>query len=459
MDHPGSVLRGLMSRKSLGCLSLFLAATFLISWFYLPSQKQVQAASGGPLLGIAAPVDVIGELFSQPVDPAGKLLISSWLDPDGSNNDKWVWDSFILPVTGGSTETITGIGWVGGYDPARSGAGGQVVDFSVEIYPSIPAGTEPAIANPPLVQAMTGGNAGQISIGDMGSIPMFAYSFSLPTPLVVTTGVKYWVQIEAFQHGSMPDWGIAKGTGGNASHYVRESGAGGDIIYHTVPEDAAFTILGLTPDIPTDISLAPVAVDENQPANTVVGTLTAQDPNPSATFAFSLGCAFPGVDDASFNISGSNLQTSAPFDFEAKNIYDICVRVTNQDAQSMDKNLIVYVNDINEAPTNISLSSNTVDELRPVNSVVGALSATDPDAGATFTYSQACTTPGVDDSSFNIQGTSLRTSAVFNFGIKSTYNICIRVTDQGALSMDKNFAILVNNMEVIYVPLVVKINP
>jgi hypothetical protein len=194
----------------------------------------------GSHLGIITPAVVIGPIFTQPVDPSGKLLLSSWLDPDGSDNDRYVWDNFTLPTT----ETITEIDWFGGYDPTKLGAGGPVLDFRVDIYPSIAAGTEPAVANPPLVHYLTGGNAGGTSIGTVGGIPMYSYTFSLPTSFVASAGVKYWLQIEAYQHGSIPDWGFSVGTGGNSSHYVRENGAGGDIRYRSAPGDAAFTLLG-----------------------------------------------------------------------------------------------------------------------------------------------------------------------------------------------------------------------
>ncbi len=197
---------------------------------------------------------------------------------------------------------------------------------------------------------------------------------------------------------------------------------------------------------PTNITLSNSTVDENLPVNTVVGALTATDPDGGATFTFSLTCAAPGADDASFNINGTNLRTSASFNFEAKSMYNICLRVTDQGGLTFDKNFGISVNNINEPPTNIILSSNTVDENQPINTIVGALSATDPDAGATFTFSLTCAAPGADDGSFNILGTNLRTSAIFDYETKSTYNICLRVTDQGGLTFDKNFVISVNNV-------------
>ena len=102
---------------------------------------------------------------------------------------------------------------------------------------------------------------------------------------------------------------------------------------------------------------------------------------------------------------------------------------------------------LNTAPTDISLSNTTVDENQPVNTVVGVLSAADPDAGTTFTFSLACAVAGADDGSFNILGTDLRTSAVFDFETKSSYNICVRVSDEGGLTFDKNFIVTVNDID------------
>ena len=308
-------------------------------------------AQEGTSLGVHTPADVIGTLYTQPVDPSGILLQSSRLDPDGSNSDQYVWDNFTLATT----ETITQIDWIGGYDPMKFGAGGPVVDFRVSIYASNAPGTEPDVAHPPLLEYQTGGNAGQTPIGTVGTTPMYSYAFSLPVSFSASANVKYWVQIEAFQHGSIPDWGFAAGTGGEGSHFVRDYGAGGDIRYHFAPKDAAFTLLGPIIDTPTDIAISNNLVSENQPVDTIVGELTAADPDPFATFTFSLACASPGADDGSFNILGAHLRTSATFDFETKNAYNICIRVTDQNALTFDKNFVISVFNLIEAPAIVYL--------------------------------------------------------------------------------------------------------
>jgi hypothetical protein len=186
----------------------------------------------------ASPTPSTDVLYEQPVDPNGKLLLSAWRDPDGSDYDEYVWDDFTLPSDG----TISAIDWYGVYDPLKFGKGGGVFDFRVSIYPSNPAGTEPAVAGLPLVEYQTGGNAGETAVGTVGTATLYGYTFTLPTSFPAAAGERYWIQIEASQQGSLPDWCLMAGTGGDARHYWRGSGAGGDIMYRSMPGDAAFSI-------------------------------------------------------------------------------------------------------------------------------------------------------------------------------------------------------------------------
>ena len=100
----------------------------------------------------------------------------------------------------------------------------------------------------------------------------------------------------------------------------------------------------------------------------------------------------------------------------------------------------------NQAPTNIALSNTSIPENQPINTVVGTLSTTDPDAGNTFTYTLVAGTGSADNGSFNISGAQLRTSAVFDYEVKNSYNIRIRVTDQGGLTFEKAFVISVTQV-------------
>jgi cell division septation protein DedD len=266
-----------MLSKSIHNFYSFLVAAGLLLLTSCSGNTASQASTDQAYVGVNEAAVVTGMIYNQPVDPNGKLLLSSWLDPDGSDNDQYIWDNFTLQ----SNETITEIDWFGVYDPLRFGAGGPVIDFSVSIYPSIAAGTEPNVANPPLVRYQTAGNAGETSIGTAGGITLYGYTFSLPTPFPVSAGVKYWLQIQAYQHGSIPDWCLAPGAGGDGSHFLRTSGAGGDILYRSAPGDAAFTLLGPVPDIltPTD---TPTETPTDIPTDTPTDTQTPTE-TPTAT--------------------------------------------------------------------------------------------------------------------------------------------------------------------------------
>ncbi|MBI5568946.1 MAG: VCBS repeat-containing protein [Desulfomonile tiedjei] len=115
--------------------------------------------------------------------------------------------------------------------------------------------------------------------------------------------------------------------------------------------DKVFTIaVADVNEAPTDIALTGTTVAENQPANTVVGTLGATDPDTGQTFTYSL---VSNPDDA-FKIVGNELQTAKPLDHEATPTIDVTVRVTDSGTPELtyDKVFTIAVSDANNAPVN-----------------------------------------------------------------------------------------------------------
>ena len=188
-----------------------------------------------PALAVPRGPSVI--LYSQPANPAGGLLLSSLRDPGGSPVDQWIWDAFKLTWTGDITE----VRWSGGHDPTRGGLGGQVANFTVSIYASVPGVNQPDVAHPPLVRYEVGSNAGETPGSVLGGVQMYNYSFTLPTAFHALGGTKYWVQIEAYQPGTLPDWGLTKATGGDGSHFRKVAG---ETQYQTITGDTTFALFG-----------------------------------------------------------------------------------------------------------------------------------------------------------------------------------------------------------------------
>lgn len=195
----------------------------------------------GSLIG-AAHASPSALVYNQPANSAGGLLLSSLRDPDGSASDQWIWDAFMLAATGDITE----VRWSGGYDPSRFGSGGRVASFTVSFYAAVPGVSQPDIAHPPLVRYEVGGNASETAGGMLGGVQMYDYAFPLPTAFHAQGRTQYWVQIEAYQAGSVPDWGLTRGTGGDASHFRKVAG---ETQYQTVPGDTTFALFGTQGDL------------------------------------------------------------------------------------------------------------------------------------------------------------------------------------------------------------------
>jgi hypothetical protein len=90
-------------------------------------------------------------------------------------------------------------------------------------------------------------------------------------------------------------------------------------------------------ETPTDIALSTNFVSEGQPINTVVGTFSTTDPDSGNTFTYTLVSGTGSADNASFNILGASLRTSAVFNFNVKNVYSIRVRSTDQGGLFFEK--------------------------------------------------------------------------------------------------------------------------
>jgi len=96
----------------------------------------------------------------------------------------------------------------------------------------------------------------------------------------------------------------------------------------------------------------------------------------------------------------------------------------------------------NATPTNIALTSTSVNQNAGANAVVGTLSSTDPDAGDTFTYSLVSGSGDDNNASFNISGTSLRATNPPSLTAGSNF-VRIRTTDNKGGAYEKEFTITV----------------
>lgn len=200
-----------------------------------------------------------GVVFDQPHNGTSVLRPSSRMMPNNTDYDIYAWDSFTVPTA----QAVTEIRWRGGYDPLFVPYAGQLVNFRVSIYESVPGLSQPFLGpqypgNPAtLVAYDTGGKAGETSAGVFNGVELFDYHFVLPTVFQAQAGKLYWIQIEA-DHDYIPSWGFASATGNGS--YFRRIPNQADYYFQMVPGDLAFSIVAGDGPIRTiDAVAAPVA--------------------------------------------------------------------------------------------------------------------------------------------------------------------------------------------------------
>ena len=103
----------------------------------------------------------------------------------------------------------------------------------------------------------------------------------------------------------------------------------------------------------------------------------------------------------------------------------------------------------NQAPTAIRIDNNSIDENSWLGFTVGTLTATDADAGDTFTYALVEGEGDTDNASFTIVGDKLKVASELDYIEDYTYSICVQVTDDGGLSYSQMIEIDVTQANVL----------
>jgi gliding motility-associated-like protein len=197
---------------------------------------------------------------------------------------------------------------------------------------------------------------------------------------------------------------------------------------------------------PTNIAISATTVNENNTAGASIADVTATDVNIGEAFTYALIAGTGDTDNASFTIAGSSLKAVNAFDFETKTSYSLRLKVTDKGGLSYEKEFVITVADINEAPETLVLTGASVAENTASGATAGTLSATDPDANSSFTYALVSGTGSTDNASFTIDGVTLKTAGVFDFETKNSYSVRVQVTDAGGLTFEKVFTIGVTDV-------------
>ncbi|WP_082506625.1 hypothetical protein, partial [Rhizobium sp. Leaf383] len=246
---------------------------------------------------------------------------------------------------------------------------------------------------------------------------------------------------------------------------------------------------------PVLVALSNNKIAENAPANTTVGTFSATDPEGKAltysltdtaggifklsgnklvtdpegkALTYSLTDTAGGIFKLSgnklvttkaldyevlksdtvtiaiFKLSGNKLVTTKALDYEVLKSDTVTIAVSDG-TNTTTKTFTIDVTDVNEAPLSIALDGSEVAENAKVGTVVGVLSAIDPE-GKALNYKLLDTADGL----FKMSGNKVVVAKAADYESVQTDTIKIEIKDDGGNVTTKTFAIdILDQMETI----------
>ena len=210
----------------------------------------------------------------------------------------------------------------------------------------------------------------------------------------------------------------------NASGVVTGVGEGTATVTYTSNTGCTATLA-----ITVELGISTITAVSSPIAN-VGTTVTITGTNFANVSAVQIGTA-----TATFTIvSPTSITATIP-----SGVFSGTIQVTTPNGQYTGSSVVV-----NYGPTAVALSQSSIVESAASGTVVGTFSTTDANgASDTYTYALVSGTGSTDNASFTIVGNSIKTASVLDFETKSSYSIRVRVTDQGGLTFEQVFTVVV----------------
>ena len=223
------------------------------------------------------------------------------------------------------------------------------------------------------------------------------------------------------------------------------------LTFHVVVDDGEYTDTALVTVKLTDVNEPPhfgdnipvLTVDENAPADTHVGVVTAGDVDGTENLTYSI------IDETgTFKIVPSTGEikviADSTIDFETKSTYTVKVVVTDKDGLTDTATVTIKVNDVNEAPS-IEDAVFAIDENPRKGDSAGAVIASDLDTAAQFrilTYEIVET-----DVPFELDSNIIRVKepGKLDYEADSVFTFHVVVTDQDGLSDTATITVNLND--------------
>ncbi|WP_083925379.1 FG-GAP-like repeat-containing protein [Flexithrix dorotheae] len=183
-------------------------------------------------------------------------------------------------------------------------------------------------------------------------------------------------------------------------------------------------------DQPTGIQLSNQNLDELNPAHSFVGILSATDPNPFDSHAYTLVSGDSASDNHLFLIEGDSLFAKVSFDYFQKQNALVRIQATDQEGEAYSKGFKIDINNVVNPPTAINFyTDNPIFEDAPVASGLGYFEVIDPDFYDAHTLELVAGSGDNDNLFFSIVDDTLKNILPFNYDEQHLFSVRVRATD------------------------------
>ena len=204
--------------------------------------------------------------------------------------------------------------------------------------------------------------------------------------------------------------------------------------------DGSFSLVITVEDVnepPVNITLSKNTIAENKRVGTVIGTLRTEDVDSMDSHTYKLS----GEHANFFRIDGKELKTKKVFNYETDSInYEISITTKDQGESTFIADFMITLVDVNDAPTLITLTKDSVAENQK-DAAIGVLSSVDEDdedRNNEYIYSS-------DNGLFTISKDTLKTSYRLDYEEFPIHHVTITTKDGQGGVFSQPFLIKVTN--------------
>jgi hypothetical protein len=150
-------------------------------------------------------------------------------------------------------------------------------------------------------------------------------------------------------------------------------------------------------DPPTALTLTTIVVYDHQQAGSYTGQFFTTDQDANDVHTYSLVVGTGDTHNAEFFIQNDTLYVTNEVDFNVHPEFYIRVRSTDLGGLFIEETFTITVSNVNDAPTDILFSNNSIAENLPLATSIGTLSVVDADVGDTHTLTLVAGTGSNDN--------------------------------------------------------------